>query len=152
MLRSLLIGLLAGARSMTPLAAVTEAARRGALPRDNGAPAWLGSAWAAAGAKALAAGEIWGDQLKSAPDRIVPLGLAARVVTAGLAGAALAPRRRALLGAGIAAAAATGAAYLTFHARMAAIRRFGQTPTGLVEDALTVGASTLVARAASRRR
>ena len=150
MLRSLLIGLVAGARSMTPLAAVTDAASRGALPRDNGAPAWLGHPAVAAGAKLLAAGEIWGDKLKTAPDRIVPLGLAARLVTAGIAGAALAPRKRALTGALVAATAATAAAYLTFHLRMAALRRFGQTPTGLVEDAMALGAAAIVTGAGGR--
>lgn len=145
MLRSLLIGLVAGARSMTPLAAVTHAARCGRLPADSGAPGWLGHPLVDAGAKALAAGEIWGDKLKSAPDRIVPAGIAARLVTAGLAGAALAPRRKALLGAALGAAAATGAAYVTFAARMALLRRFGQTPTGLLEDGLVVAAARRIA-------
>ena len=144
MIRSFLIGLVAGSRSLTPLATVSDAARRGALPRDNGAPSWLGHPLVAAGTKALAAGELWGDKLKSAPDRIVLAGIAARLVTGGIAGAALAPRRRALAGALLGATAAVGAAYLTFDIRMRALRRFGQTPTGLVEDALTVGAAQLV--------
>lgn len=147
MLRSLLIGLSAGSRSMTPLAAVSEAAHGGRLASDNQAARLLSHPWAAAGSKALAAGELWGDKLPSAPDRIVPLGIAARVVTAGLAGAALAPRGRMLLGGAIAAGAAVAAAYVTFNVRMKAIRRFGQTPSGLVEDALTVGAAQLVTRA-----
>jgi uncharacterized membrane protein len=144
MIRSLLIGLVAGARAMTPLAAVSDAARRGVLPKDNGAPAWLGHPLVAAGTKALAAGELWGDKLESAPDRIVWAGLAARLVTGGLAGAALAPRRRALSGAVLGAVGAVAAAYVTFDLRMAALRRFGQTQTGIVEDALTVGAAQLV--------
>lgn len=150
MIRSLLIGLPAGARAMTPLAAVTDAAHRGALPRDNGAPAWLGHPLVAAAAKALAAGELWGDKLPSAPDRIVPAGIAARLVSGGLAGAALAPRRHALFGAALGATAAVGAAYLTFHLRMAALRRYGQTPTGLVEDGLTVAAAQAVVASATR--
>lgn len=144
MLRSLLIGLTAGARSLTPLAAVSEADRRGVLPKDNGAPPWLSHPMVAHGLALLAAGELWGDKLRSAPDRIVPAGIAARLITGGLAGAALAPRRQALAGAAIGAAAAVGAAYLTFALRMRAMRRFGQTATGLVEDALTVGAAEWV--------
>lgn len=150
MIHSLLIGLVAGARSLTPLAAVTDAARRGALPADNGAPALLGHPLVAAGAKALAAGELWGDKLKSAPDRTVPAGMIARVAAGGLAGAALAPRRHALMGALLGAGAAVGAAYLTFGARVRAMRRLGQTPTGLVEDALALGAARAVVRAAAR--
>ena len=144
MIRSFLIGLVAGSRSLTPLATVSDAARRGALPRDNGAPSWLGHPLVAASLMALAAGELWGDKLKSAPDRIVLAGIAARLVSGGIAGAALAPRRRALAGALLGATAAVGAAYLTFDLRMRALRLFGQTPTGLVEDALTVGAAQLV--------
>ncbi|WP_297511716.1 DUF4126 family protein [uncultured Caulobacter sp.] len=147
MLRSILIGLSAGARAITPLAAVSEAAREGQLPRDNGAPSWLGHPLFAAGAMALAAGELWGDKLTSAPDRIVPAGILARLVSGGLAGAALSPRRQRYLGAALGAGAAVAAAYVTFHARMRALRRFGQTPSGLVEDALTVGAAQLVTRA-----
>ncbi len=85
--------------------------------------------------------KLWGDKLHSAPDRIVPAGVLARVVTGGLAGAALAPRGRAVLGGALGATAAVGAAYLTFALRMSAMRRFGQTQTGLVEDALTIAAA-----------
>ncbi|MDO9249755.1 MAG: DUF4126 domain-containing protein, partial [Phenylobacterium sp.] len=92
MIASILIGLAAGSRAMTPLAAVSDAAHRGALPAGSGAPAWLGHPIVAAGSKLLAAGELWGDKMKSAPDRIVPAGILARLVTGGLAGAALAPR------------------------------------------------------------
>jgi uncharacterized membrane protein len=144
MLRSLLIGLTAGARAMTPLAAVSDAARHGGLERDNGAPAWLGHPIVSVGSKALAAGELWGDKMRTAPDRIVPAGIAARLISGGLAGAAMAPRRQALAGAALGAAAAVGAAYVTFNARMRAMRTHGQTPTGLVEDALTVAAALLV--------
>jgi uncharacterized membrane protein len=148
MIRSILIGLVAGARALTPLAAVSEASRRGDLPADNGAPALLRHPLAGAAIKALAAGELWGDKLKSSPDRIVLAGIAARIVTGGLAGAALAPRRQALLGAALGASAAVAAAYVTFDARMRALRRYGQTETGLIEDALTVGASQLIVASA----
>ncbi|KQW66943.1 hypothetical protein ASE17_20055 [Phenylobacterium sp. Root77] len=149
MLNSLLIGMVAGARSITPLAAVSEAARTGALPTDNGAPRYISHPLVAAGTKALAAGELLGDKMTSAPDRIVPAGIAARLVTGALAGAALAPRRQAALGALLGAGGAVAAAYLTFGARMAAMRRYGQKKTGLVEDALTLGATQLVMRRAA---
>jgi uncharacterized membrane protein len=150
MIHSFLIGLVAGARSITPFAAVSDAAKRGELPADNGAPSWLGDPLVAAGTKVLAGGELWGDKLHSAPDRIVLAGMLARLVTGGLAGAALAPRRQALAGAALGAAAAVAAAYVTFDLRMRAMRRFGQTPTGLVEDALAVGAARWVVSSARR--
>ena len=148
MLSSILIGLPAGARSLSPLAVVSDAARRGALPRDNGAPAWLASPLVELGLGLLAAGELGGDKLRAAPDRIVPAGLIARALTAGLCGAALAPRRRARLGAVLGASSAIAAAYVTFALRRRAMRRFGQTPTGLVEDGLALVLSQMVVRAA----
>jgi len=150
MIHSFLIGLVAGSRSITPFAAVSDAARRGHLPRDSGAPSWLGDPRVAVGSKLLAGGELWGDKLRSAPDRIVLAGMLARLVTGGLAGAALAPRRQALAGAALGAAAAVAAAYVTFGLRKRAMARFGQTPTGLVEDALTVGAARWVVGSARR--
>lgn len=151
MIRSVLIGLVAGARSMAPLAAVSDAARRGALPPENGWPAWLGHPAVAAAAKALSAGELWGDKLKSAPDRIVPAGIAVRLVVGALTGAALAPRRLAVAGAVLGAGAAVGAAYVTFAGRMRALRRYGQWPTGVVVDAIAVGMAQAVLLSARPR-
>jgi uncharacterized membrane protein len=152
MLRSFLIGLVAGSRAMTPLAAVSDAAERGLLPNRNAGLAWLGHPAVSAGLKLLAAGELWGDKLRSAPDRIVPAGILARLVTAGVAGAALAPRRRALEGAVLGATAAVGAAYVTFAIRQRAMRRFDQTSTGMIEDALTVAAAQRVVSGVPRSR
>jgi uncharacterized membrane protein len=151
MLHSFLIGLVAGARSITPLAAVSEAARRGALPVNNGAPRHLGNPLVAAGTKVLAAGELLGDKMETAPDRIVPAGIAARLVTGAIAGAALAPRRQAALGALLGAGGAVAAAYVTFGLRMRAMQRFGQKPTGMVEDAVTLAAAQMVVTGAARR-
>lgn len=150
MLASFLIGLVAGSRAMTPLAAVSDAAQRGDLPAGNRLLDWLGHPAVAAGSKLLAAGELWGDKLHTAPDRIAPTGLLARVITGGLAGAALAPRKQTLLGGLLGASAAVAAAYITFNLRMRALRRFGQTPTGVIEDALTVGAAEAVLLGARR--
>lgn len=138
MIRSLLIGLVAGQRAMTPLALVSDAARRDLLPADNGAPRWLEHPLVAGGAALLAAGELAGDKMPSAPDRIVPAGLIGRGLTGAIAGMALSPRRErapaALLGAGVALASS----YIGWRLRMHAMQRHGQVPTGLVEDALVV--------------
>ena len=61
----------------------------------------------------MRAGELFGDKMKTAPDRTVFLGLAARVASAGIAGAALAPRGREQVGALIAISTAVPLAYLT---------------------------------------
>ena len=42
----------------------------------------------------MGVGELFGDKMKTAPDRTVFLGLLARVSSAGMAGAALATRGR----------------------------------------------------------
>ena len=144
MLRSLLIGLTSGSRSLTPLATVSVAAQQGALPGLDRRLAWLSEPAVSSGLKLLAAGELGGDKLKGAPNRTVLVGLLARLATGGLAGAALAPRGRILAGAALGAGGAIGAAYVTFAVRKAAMRVFGQTATGLVEDALTVGAARAV--------
>ena len=141
MIRSFLIGAVAGMRAMTPLAAVAESARDGALPDHNGAPGLLAHPLVSAVTKALAAGELAGDKMPSAPDRIIAPGIAARVVTGAMAGAALAPREQRIPAAMLGIAGAVGGAYVSFHVRMWAIRRFGQVPTGLVEDAAMLAAT-----------
>jgi uncharacterized membrane protein len=104
------------------------------------------------GALVLGAGELLGDKLKSAPDRTVFLGLLARTLSAAIAGAALAPRGRERAGAAVAVTTAVPLAYLTLAARKRAIARFGQTRSGLIEDALVVLAGiTVVALSVGRR-
>lgn len=147
MFPSLLLAATAGARSMTPLAAVSLAAARGDLPPQPGILGLLANKWVAAGTLALAAGELGGDKMKSAPDRIAFAGLAARTVTGAVAAAAFEPKRKrlaAVLGAGVAIATS----FPTFRARMHAMRSHGQTTTGLVEDALVAAAAAVIVRSA----
>lgn len=146
MLASFQMGLVGGQRAMTPLAAVAVAAARGELPADNGAPALLARPLVATGALVLAILEMAGDKQKSAPDRIVPIGLAARFATSAIAGAALAPRRRRWAGAAIGGITAVAASYPGWRLRMGAMRRRGQTPTGFVEDAAVVAAAATIVR------
>jgi len=148
-IRSFLIGVVSGMRAMTPLAAVSDAAHRGTLPDDNGAPPLLGHPLVAAGTKLLAAGEMFADKLPSSPDRIIAPGIAGRVVTGAIAGAALAPRSQRGLAAALGAAGAVGAAYLTFDARIRSMQRFGQVSTGVVEDAIMLAATLWIVGGAS---
>lgn len=150
LIHSFLLGAVAGMRAMTPLATVANAARKGLLPVDNGAPRWLGAGIVSAGASAIAAGELAGDKMKSAPDRIVAAGMLARLTTGVIAGAAMAPRRQRGLGAVLGATAAVGSSYLTFNLRKRAMKRWGQTPTGVVEDAIAAGSAVLIALSAAQ--
>lgn len=152
LIHSILMGAVAGMRAMTPLATITNAACNGTLPRNNGAPPLMSNRLASTGAKLLAAGELAGDKMAHAPDRIVPAGMLARVATGAIVGMALAPREQRPLAAVLGAGAAVGMAYLTFSLRVRAMRRFGQKATGAVEDAIAVGSATLIARSAAPKR
>ncbi|GGA00803.1 hypothetical protein GCM10019071_34330 [Sphingobium fuliginis] len=80
-----------------------------------------------------------GDKMKTAPDRTVSIGLAVRSVNAAYAGAALAPRDKRVLGAVIAVGAALTSSHAGLAARKWSMRRYGQVPTGFVEDAIVFG-------------
>ena len=148
MLRSFLIGLAAGQRGMTPLAAVATATRRGTISPDLPLQTLLTNPVIAAGTAAMAAAEMAGDKMKTAPDRIVPIGLAVRAVTSAYAGAALAPRDRRIAGAAVATATALASSWIGWRLRCWAMERYGQTATGFVEDALVFGGGMAAANAA----
>ena len=150
LLPSALIGAVASARSMTPMA--TLATARLAGRRTPGALVLLDHPLFKFGALAMGVGELFGDKMKSAPDRTVFLGLLARVMSAGIAGAALAPRGRERSGAAVAVTTAVPLAYLTLAGRKRAMARLGQTPSGLLEDALIVAAGAAVVALTVNRR
>jgi len=151
MIHSLLIGLVGGMRSMTPLAAVALTARNGTLPRDNGAPHLLADPLVVAGLVALAAGELGADKWRKAPDRIIAPGIAARVVTGAVAGAALAPKDQRATAAALGAIGAVASAFVTFNLRIRSMEEHSQLATGLVEDALVLGATAAIIQSASAR-
>ncbi|MCT9846867.1 MULTISPECIES: hypothetical protein [Leclercia] len=145
---SALIGLVASCRSMTPMAAIAAARLSG---RDtSGKLLLLDRPLFKFGALAMGAGELFGDKMKSAPDRTVFLGLSARVASAGIAGAALAPRGEEKIGAAIAISAAVPMAYATLAARKKAMAQIGQTRSGLIEDTLIVALGAAVVFLATR--
>jgi len=149
LLPSALIGAVASARSMTPMATLATARLAG---RDTpGELFLLDRPLFKYGALAMGAGELYGDKMKSAPDRTVFLGLLARVMSAGIAGAALAPRGEEKAGAAVAVATAVPLAYATLAGRKKAMARIGQTKSGLIEDALIVAAGAAVVALATRR-
>lgn len=148
LLSSILIGAVASARSMTPMATIATArlAGRG----TSGELFLLDRPTFKYGALAMGVGELLGDKMKSAPDRTVFLGLLARVMSAGIAGAALAPEGREKAGAAAAIATAVPLAYLTLAGRKQAMARIGQTRSGLIEDALVIAAGAAIVALATR--
>jgi uncharacterized membrane protein len=149
LLPSALIGAVASARSMTPMAALAGAHL--AHRQTPGRLRLLTHPLFTAGALVMGVGELFGDKMRSAPDRTVFLGLLARMMSAGIAGSALAPRGRERTGGLLALATAVPLAYLTLAGRKRAMRRIGQTKSGLIEDALIVAAGVAVVAGAVRR-
>lgn len=145
---SALIGAVASARSMTPMATIAAARLLG--KRTPGQLVLLDRPLFKFGALAMGAGELLGDKMKTAPDRTVFLGLLARVMSAGIAGAALAPPGREQAGAVTAVATAVPLAYLTLAGRERAMAHMGQTRSGLIEDALMLAAGVTVVALAVR--
>ena len=149
LLPSVLIGAVASARSMSPMGALAAAHLAGRS--TPGRLLLLKQPLFTAGALMIGVGELFGDKMKTAPDRTVALGLLARVMSAGIAGAALAPKGRDRLGGVIAVATAVPLAYLTLAGRKRAMRRIGQTRSGLVEDAMIVCSALAIVLAVSRK-
>ena len=145
---SALIGLVASCRSMTPMAALAAARIAG---RDtSGRLILLDRPLFKYGALVMGAGELFGDKMKSAPDRTVFLGLSARVASAGIAGAALASSGEEKTGAAIAISTAVPLAYVTLAARKKAMGEMSQTKSGLIEDTLIVAIGAAVVYFATR--
>jgi len=145
-----LIGAVASCRSMTPMAMIS--AMRLASRVTSGRVFLLDRPLFRYGALLMGAAELFGDKMKSAPDRTVFLGLSARVASAGIAGAALAPAGEEKTGAVTAIATAVPLAYITLAARKKAVTRIGQTRSGLIEDTLILAAGAAIVLCTTRSR
>ncbi|TCU17005.1 DUF4126 domain-containing protein [Rhizobium sullae] len=145
-----LIGIVAGLRAMTAPAAVAWAAYLGWFDVSQTSLAFMGYRWTPWIFTVLAIGELITDQLPSTPSRKVPMQFGARIVTGGLAGAAIGAAGGSVL-VGL-VAGAVGAVIGTFGG--AAIRAklavsFGRDlPAALIEDIVAVGAALLIVAAA----
>jgi uncharacterized membrane protein len=149
--RSALLGVLSGARSMTPLAML-------AVQHDRSSLAGVWQGWpvfrAPAGRAVLvlaALGELVADKLPATPARTKPLPLIGRVVTGAIAGAAIGTvggpegwRRGALLGA---AGGVVGSFAGTFLRSGGAATGLPDLVFALVEDAATIACSAAVVAA-----
>ena len=150
LLASVLIGAVASARSMTPMATIAIARHAGR--GTTGHLMLLDRPLFKFGAMVMGVGELFGDKMKTAPDRTAFLGLLARVMSAGIAGAALAPPGREKAGASVAVITAVPLAYVTLAGRKRAMASIGQTRSGLIEDLLIVAAGAAIVALATRPR
>ncbi|MEN3950510.1 DUF4126 domain-containing protein [Iodidimonas sp. SYSU 1G8] len=145
-LLAFLIGVVAGLRTMTAPAAVSWAAHLGWLPLAGMPLAFLGSGITAWVLIIMAIGELVVDQLPGTPSRKVPMQFGARLLSGGLAGAAIGAAGGIMaLGVviGVLGAVAGTLGGAAARARMA--RSFGRDrPAALIEDAVAIGGAVLI--------
>ena len=147
-LLALLIGVVAGLRTMTAPAAVSWAAYLGWLPLQNTPLAFLGFVAVPYIFTVLAIAELVTDQLPKTPSRKVPVQFGARIVSGALCGAAIGAAGGMLPGGLV--AGIVGAVFGTLggaEARGRLARAFGRDmPAALIEDVFAVvGAYLIVA-------
>jgi uncharacterized membrane protein len=134
---ALLAGIVAGSRTFTALAAVSWAARLGALNLDGSWLAFMGYSWTPWIFTLLALVEMVTDQLPSTPSRKVPMQFGARIVSGTLSGATLGAAGGSwIVGliAGVVGAVIGTYGGAEIRTRMAAA--FGRdTPAAFIEDA-----------------
>jgi uncharacterized membrane protein len=141
---ALLIGLVAGLRSMTPPAAVSWAARFGWLHLEGTPLAFLGFAVTPYILSVLAIGELIADKLPKTPSRKAPGPFAARIVVGAFCGATLGAPGQTLI-AGAAAGALGGVAGTLggyeFRSRQVKATGGRDFPIALLEDTIAIGAA-----------
>jgi uncharacterized membrane protein len=144
---ALLIGVVAGLRALTPLAAVCWAAHLGWLHLENTWLAFLGYAATPYIVSVLAIGELINDKLPKTPSRKEPPGFIARIVTGALCGAAFGAASQSMIGGAV--AGALGAVAGTFGGaefRSRLVRATGgrDLPIALLEDVIAIGGAFLI--------
>ena len=145
-LLALLIGIVAGLRSMAAPAMVCWAVYLHWLDLSGTWLAFLGNVWARWILTAFALVELVTDQLPTTPSRTVPVQFGARIVTGTLSGAAIGAGGGALLGglvAGIVGAVIGTLGGHAFRARLAAALG-NDRPAAFIEDAAAIGGALLI--------
>ena len=147
-LLALLIGIVAGLRTMTASAAISWAAYLGWLHLDGTWLAFLGYFWTPWILTVLALVELVADQLPSTPSRTVPIQFGARMVTGAISGAAICAAAGMLVAGGV--AGVMGAVIGTFGGRAARAKMataFGRdVPAALIEDVVAIVAAIVIVR------
>lgn len=140
---ALLIGVVAGLRAMTPLAAIAIAAYLGWIDFSGTQVAFIGHIVTVIILVLLAIGELVTDQLPNTPSRKVPLQFGARIVLGALAGALL--PGNSIVGAILGAIGAVVGTYGGASVRASLAKSFGQDrPAAFIEDAFAVVAALLI--------
>jgi len=133
------IGVTAGLRSMTPLAAVSWAARLGWLPLGNTWLAFFGFTYTPYILTVFALGELVADKLPRTPSRKAPGPFLFRIVSGALCGAALTSGSiGGLIAGGLGGVAGTLGGY-EFRARLVKAIGGKDLPIALLEDVIAIG-------------
>ena len=142
------MGAMAGVRSMSAPAMVSQVAKAGRLAIGESEASFLQSPTLGVALTALAIGELIADKLPFMPDRTKAPSLTARAVTGAVSGAMICAARKKSpwIGAAVGAASAVAAAYAFFHLRRLSVEKlhFPKPVAGVVEDALLAGAGMLL--------
>jgi uncharacterized membrane protein len=142
------IGVMAGLRSLMPLAVVAWAVYLGRLDLHDSYLSLLGSAPVRYLFSAAAIGELIGDKVPSAPNRTAPIGLATRVVTGAISAAALgsAWNQSVVLAALVGAAGGVIGAFAGFMVRRQLVKKAGMPDfvVAILEDAIAILGSVLI--------
>jgi uncharacterized membrane protein len=144
---AMLIGLLAGLRSMMAPAVVAWAVHLGRL--HLGPPAsYLGSTAAVAVLTILAVGELIFDKLPIAPSRTAALGLLGRMMTGGISGICIAAvgGQSPVLGGILGAVGGVAGAFLGYRVRKHLVKALGarEFSVALAEDVVAIAGSVAV--------
>jgi uncharacterized membrane protein len=148
LLLTLLIGVVAGLRSLTAPAVVTWAAHQNWLNLQNTPLSFMGSIPTVVIFTLLAVAELVVDKLPSTPSRLKPPGLIARIILGGLSGACTAVARMqstlfgTLLGATGGVAGAFGGHEL--RTRLVKALKVRDLVIALLEDAVAIAVGLLI--------
>ena len=142
------LGALAGMRSMSAPAMVSQVAKAGRLAMGHPELDFFHSPKAAYAMTALAIGEAIADKLPFMPKRTQAPSLLGRAAMGGLSGAAISSSKRKspFWGAIVGAAGAIGATYAFCYLRQAAKEKLHvpDAVAAIVEDAIVAGSGVLV--------
>jgi uncharacterized membrane protein len=140
---ALLIGVVAGLRAMTPLAAISWAAYLGWIDFSGTQVAFIGHIATVAILTVIAVAELVTDQLPNTPSRKVPVQFGTRVATGAIAGALLPGGW--IVGMILGAIGAAIGTYVGAEIRARLAKAFGRDlPAALIEDAAALAGAFLV--------
>lgn len=140
---AILIGVVAGLRAMTPLAAISWAGYLGWIDFSGTQVSFIGHILTALILTLVAIAELVSDQLPNTPSRKVPMQFGARIVVGAIAGALLPGNW--IIGLILGAVGAVIGTYVGADIRARLAKAFGRDlPAALIEDVVAVAGALLI--------